>query len=85
MIQLNPLGPNSNVVVMSNGVSVLFSYKTPVAAHIPGRGYVQSAVFYSRTTSKHVNRWTNKNADAVPHEALLAIIEDGLTGAPILD
>ena len=56
-MKLIPLGSNQNLVQLNNGVQVLFSYKTPVAAHVPGEGFFRTNHNWSRTTSKHINRW----------------------------
>lgn len=56
-MKLNPVGPNQTEVELASGVTVFFSYKTPVAAHIPGRGYVRTDKHYSQTTTRHINQW----------------------------
>ena len=43
----------------SRGISVLFSYETPVAAYCEDRGYIRTSTKYSVTTSKHINYWLN--------------------------
>lgn len=50
---------SKNAVALSllNGVQIMFSYETPVAAFVPGRGYLTTNVKYSRTTSKHINSY----------------------------
>ena len=59
--KLNPIGPNQTEIEKDNGVTVLFSYSTPVAAFVPGRGVLVSDTHYSVTTSRHINaaaeRW----------------------------
>lgn len=62
-MRLNPSGSNQTVVSTDNGAEVLFSYRTPVAAFIPGRGYVRTKTRYSVTTSKHINQWLGGNAN----------------------
>ena len=54
--------------VFSNGTEVetadariFFSYRTPVAAYIFGRGYVRTEQFFSVTTSRHINKWLKSN------------------------
>jgi hypothetical protein len=59
-MKLIPLGSNQNLVRLNSGVEVLFSYRTPVAAFVPGTGYVRTNHNWSRTTSKHINRWLGK-------------------------
>ena len=56
-MKLTPLASNQNLIELKNGTIILFSYKTPVAAHIPGQGYVRTNHKWSVTTSKHINRW----------------------------
>ena len=60
------LGPNKTEVGTSKA-TVLFSYDTPVAAFILGRGYVRTDKFWSVTTSKHINQWLK---DAIGHRDL---------------
>ena len=54
-LQVN--GSNRTTVTLANGTEVFFSYSTPVAAHIPGRGYVQTEKYWGRTTSKHIGQF----------------------------
>ena len=42
--------------IEQNGKTILFSYSTPVAAHIDGTFY-RTDKAWSRTTSKHINVW----------------------------
>lgn len=51
----------STQVSLADGTEVLFSYSTPVAALVPGRGWMRTEEFYSTTTSKHINRWFAEN------------------------
>lgn len=48
---------SSTNVSLADGTEVLFSYSTPVAALVPGKGWLRTEQFYSVTTSKHINRW----------------------------
>ena len=56
-MQLTPLGSNQTQVEFDCGTQVFFSYKTPVAAFIPGMGYVKTSTKWSVTTTKHINIW----------------------------
>lgn len=38
-------------------VTVLFSYETPVAAHVRDEGYYRTELYWSNTTSRHINKW----------------------------
>lgn len=54
-----PLGANATEVTFEN-VKVLFSYQTPVVYEILSgdqSGIYKTDKFWSRTTSKHINKW----------------------------
>lgn len=59
-MKLTPIAANQTQLEMSTGVIVFFSYKTPVAAFIPGTGYLRTNHKWSRTTSKHINQWLRR-------------------------
>tara|TARA_Y100001972_G_C7600721_1_gene301036 strand:+ start:270 stop:590 length:321 start_codon:yes stop_codon:yes gene_type:complete len=44
-------------LTLDNRVKVLFSYGQPVAALIPGRGYVRTTQIISKTTERHIAAW----------------------------
>jgi hypothetical protein len=56
---------NTHTVELSDGRQVCFSYGVPVAAFVPGRGYIQTDNRYSVTTSKHANAFAGKNAPRI--------------------
>ena len=58
-MKLTPIAANQNEVSFNNGTQVFFSYKTPVAAYLPEKGYVRTEKFWSVTTSRHINKWLN--------------------------
>ena len=60
-MKLNPVAANQNEVELPNGTTVFFSYKTPVACHIPGEGYFKTSKSWSRTTSKHIGQFIKRN------------------------
>jgi hypothetical protein len=51
----------STQISLADGTEVLYSYSTPVAALVPGKGWIRTEQFYSQTTSKHINAWLRKN------------------------
>ena len=56
---LNPIGANMNEI-NTNGMAILFSYRTPVAVMIDeGLGFVfyRTAKQWSNTTTRHINKW----------------------------
>lgn len=60
-MKVQPIGSNQTQVSLANGTEVLFSYSTPVAALVPGKGWIRTAEKWSVTTSKHINAWLRKN------------------------
>ena len=66
-MKLNPIASNQTEVERAGGVVVLYSYKTPVAVFVPGRGGLCTKTRYSTTTSGHVNaaikRWGCNRVD----------------------
>jgi len=51
------IGSNQTEVQLADGTCILFSYVTPVAALVPGKGWVRTAHKWSATTTKHINAW----------------------------
>lgn len=75
-MNLKPLG--NNVAQLNLGrFEILLSYGTPVAAFIPGKGYVRSERKFSKTSSRHVNDWMGKGGAEVPHDAIVALMTPG--------
>lgn len=56
-MKINNFASNQTQLELNNGTIILFSYKTPVAAYVPGQGYVRTNHKWSVTTSKHINKW----------------------------
>ena len=56
LMQLTPIASNLTEVETSEA-RILFSYRTPVAAYVFGRGYVRTEKWWSVTTSRHINKW----------------------------
>jgi len=55
-MRLKKIGSNQTEL-FKNGLVVLFSYDTPVAALLPSGRYLKTGTKYSTTTTKHVNSW----------------------------
>lgn len=75
-MQVKSVGSNKIQVDKHNG-TFLVSYETPVAALIPGVGWVRTEKFWSNTTSKHINHWLYvangaKDVSIVPQEEIEA-------------
>ena len=73
-MSLKVLGSNQTQITKPDGTCILFSYSTPVAAYVPGRGYIRTATSYSKTTSKHIGAWLGgTKAVTVPQAELDAL------------
>ena len=48
---------NAWVHAYENGALFLISYCTPVAAYIPGLGWLRTTTKFSQTTSKQTTQW----------------------------
>lgn len=62
--------------------TVFFSYDTPVAAFVAGRGFLRCGERYSKTTTKHINAWFAKNGAAlhgtvVPQQEIADLMKGG--------
>jgi hypothetical protein len=60
-MKLIKVSANQTEIELADGTTVFFSYKTPVAAHIPGLGYFKSEKRWSVTTSKHIGQFIARN------------------------
>lgn len=66
---LKQITPNLRVLTTGNGNSILFSFETAVAAHVQGKGFYKSNVFYNVTTSQHIARWLREE-NATPEKVV---------------
>ena len=63
---LRQVGSNMTLLRF-HGKEIFFSYETPVAAWVSGRGYIQTDHYYSKTTRKHISMWLEgRSAETVP-------------------
>ena len=70
-MKLRRIGANQTVIKYNNGSEVFFSYDTPVAARLQDYEYLRTEDFYSKTTSKHINKWLeNVNAEKVSQQTI---------------
>ena len=56
-MKLTPIAANQTLVSYNNGSEVFFSYRTPVAGYSPELGYIKTKTYYSKTTTKHINKY----------------------------
>ena len=75
-MQLTPIAANQTELSFNNGAQVFFSYKTPVTAYCPSKGYIRTANWYSSTTTRHINKWLEGvNANEVDQAVLDNLVE----------
>jgi hypothetical protein len=78
-MKLRPIASNMTELEMDSGNTVFFSYKTPVACHIQGKGFFRTDKKWSATTTKHINKWLAlhgaDNAELIAQKALDDIME----------
>ena len=79
-MNLTPIAANQTELSFTNGATVLFSYKTPVAAYCPSKGYIRTAKYWSVTTSRHINKWL-KDVNNVTEVSQDYLYELGRTSA----
>lgn len=65
---------NSTEVHLADGRIVCLSYGVPVAAFIPGRGYLKTDRRWSTTTSRHMNAFAGHSATEVPDKEFCQLI-----------
>jgi hypothetical protein len=64
---------NVTVVQLSEDREVCLSYGVPVAAFVPGYGYVKTSARYSVTTSKHATAYAGRDAKVLDDTAFRAL------------
>lgn len=71
-IALRVTSIGSNQLEIQHGENLyLVSYQTPVAVYIKNAGYFRTTTKFSRTTSKHINKWLNgATAGDIPQNVL---------------
>ena len=69
-MKLKSLGANQTELILNDGSQILFSYETPVCVRTEAMHYGQmqtrvcvTTEKYSRTTSKHINKWVANHFD----------------------
>ncbi len=75
-MNIRPLGKNQTVVTLPNQDEVFYSYSTPVAGWVCGKGFWRSTEFFSTTTSRHVGKYANTaNVRELSPEETAALLE----------
>ena len=70
-MKLRRIGANQTVIMYNNGSEVFFSYDTPVAARLQDYEYLRTEDFWSKTTSRHINKYLDGvNAKKVSQQTI---------------
>ena len=75
-MHIQSIGSNQTELTFNKG-QVLFSYKTPVAAYTPSMGYIKTATKWSRTTTRHINKWLEGVTATVVNQDVLDNLVEG--------
>jgi hypothetical protein len=67
-MKVQSIGSNQTQITLADGTEVLFSYSQPVAALVPGKGWIRTAYKWSATTTKHTNAWLRKHCGGTVQE-----------------
>lgn len=72
-MKLNPIAANQTEIESPDGKTVLYSYKTPVAVFVPGKGAMVTSYKWSVTTSKHIRAFLMRHNLSATHVEQSAI------------
>lgn len=81
-LSIKPAGSNQTILTLDDDTEIFFSYKTPVAAHIPGQGYFRTDKQWSRTTSKHINKYLDGMKPTIKPQAWFDTLASGMRNNP---
>ena len=75
-MKLSSLAANQTQLVLADGTEIFFSYETPVAAQLPNFEYIKTATKWSKTTTRHINKWLDGvTAKEVKQEVLNNLVK----------
>lgn len=70
-MKVKSLAKNQTEISTGTGLVIFISYETPVAALVPGRGFIRTDKKWSNTTTRHITLWLDgKEAQIVPQSEL---------------
>ena len=72
-MNLNPIRQNMTELAINGVGTILFSYRTPVAARTPD-GCFKTEKRWSNTTSRHIAEWGAKEFPTKPQEYFDSLI-----------
>ena len=73
-MKLNIIASNMTELHTDDAV-ILFSYETPVAAlRKSDHEYLRTDLFWSQTTSRHINKWGARDGKEIPQSRLDSLV-----------
>jgi len=67
---------SNRTIIELEDMTILISYKTPVACFISGEGFYRTDTFHSVTTSRHINQWLDgREALELPQNYFDSLLE----------
>lgn len=77
-MEMQQVDANMAVIMFKDGTRIMFSYDVPIAAYVPGRGYIRSSRYFSRSSNQHVLQFLNGNMGTpVDHSEILELAHEG--------
>jgi hypothetical protein len=81
-LSIKIIDSNMTELTTHDGTQILFSYETPVAAHLVSysdvNGFIKTTQQYSHATTKHIAKWL----DGYPATAVTQATIDALVASP---
>jgi len=65
---------STTTIRLDDGREVCLSYGVPVAAFVPGRGYIKTARKFSVTTSRHANAFAGDSAKVLDDAEFCSLV-----------
>ena len=72
IMELQSIAANRTLLIFNNGITeILFSYSTPVAGYSNKLGYIKTDQYYSKTTTRHINKYLGDLKHTVVSQATI--------------
>jgi hypothetical protein len=69
-MRIKPIASNMTELLLNDGTRVLFSYETPVAHYKPSEYLRKTSYKWSKTTSRHINKWDIAKWSDMPYSEM---------------
>lgn len=76
-MKLKSIAANQTELTINDGTLVFFSYNTPVAAFVIGKGILRTSEKHSATTTRHINAFIKGYS---PHVTITEVPQSELDG-----